>query len=62
MTKVRAASSHQRGELPLELIEAFENEADMQWGGIWESTNVDYMHFEVRKQDIAKYLSQKKNQ
>jgi TANFOR domain-containing protein len=47
-------------ELPLELIEAFEKEKDIQWGGTWSGSNVDYMHFEIRKESIAKYLSQKK--
>lgn len=47
-------------ELPLDLIQAFIQEEDMQWGGTWNSSNVDYMHFEVKQQKIAKYLGQKK--
>ena len=47
-------------ELPLELIQAFQEEADVQWGGMWNGNNVDYMHFEIKKSEIAKYLEQLK--
>jgi hypothetical protein len=47
-------------EVPLEIIEAFLAEEDVQWGGTWNSSNVDYMHFEIKKKAISKYLSQEK--
>ena len=47
-------------EVPLEIIEAFLAEKDVQWGGTWNSSNVDYMHFEIKKKAISKYLSQEK--
>lgn len=47
-------------ELPLELIQAFERDEDVQWGGTWNANDIDYMHFEIKKAAVAKYLKQKK--
>ncbi|MEQ9098454.1 MAG: hypothetical protein RIF36_09485 [Imperialibacter sp.] len=47
-------------EVPVELIESFISEEDVQWGGLWDSANVDYMHFEIKKDAVSKYLNQKK--
>ena len=43
--------------IPIDLINAFKSHSDINWGGSdWGSTNVDYMHFEVKQGKIAEYL------
>lgn len=44
-------------EIPIEIINSFQDEEDFQWGGMWNGDNVDYMHFEIKKSVTAKYLN-----
>ena len=46
--------------LPLDLINALNKQTDIHWGGTWNSSNVDYMHVEIKIAEVSKYLSQKK--
>lgn len=43
--------------VPLDLIQAFREQSDIQWGGMdWNSSNIDYMHFEINESKTVDYL------